>query len=345
MVIAEPVSGRAQPDGRRLLLVHAHPDDETIGTGATMAHYAASGAQVTLVTCTLGEEGEVLVPELGLLAAGHADQLGGWRIAELAAAMAELGITDHRFLGGAGRFRDSGMMGDPANAKPRAFWRAAADPETFDAAVSALVEVICQVRPQVLVTYDDAGGYGHPDHIMAHRVATAAVEAAADPACAGAGGSWQVSKLYWTATPRSVLAAGLAAVRAAGADLPFAAVESVRELPYGCDDQLVSTAIVAEDQAGAKLRALAAHRTQVSVHGSFYALSNNLGQPVLGTEYFRLALGSPAGDRDAQDRETDLFAGIDFAGIDSGGIDIAGIDSAGIDSAGTDSAGIGEDTG
>jgi N-acetyl-1-D-myo-inositol-2-amino-2-deoxy-alpha-D-glucopyranoside deacetylase len=316
MVIAEVAgSERAQPDGRlpgrRLLLVHAHPDDETIGTGATMARYAASGARVTLVTCTLGEEGEVLVPELALLAAGHADQLGGWRIAELTAAMAELGITDHRFLGGAGRFRDSGMMGDPANARPRAFWRADTDPAVFQAAVSALVEVIRPVRPQVLVTYDEAGGYGHPDHIMAHRVATAAVRAAADPAFAAGSGCWQVSKLYWTATPKSVLADGLAAIRAAGAEFPFAAVESIDELPYGCDDELVSTAIVAEEQAGAKLRALAAHRTQISVAGSFYALSNNLGQPVLSTEYFRLALGSPAGDRDAQGRETDLFAGVE----------------------------------
>src|ERR1700712_1470325 len=166
---------------RRLLLVHAHPDDETITTGATMARYAAAGAHVSLVTCTLGEEGEVLVPELVLLAAGHADQLGGWRIAELAAAMTELGVADHRFLGGAGRFRDSGMMGDPANGKPRAFWRADSDPAVFAAAVTALVEVIRQLRPQVLITYDDVGGYGHPDHIMAHRVATAAAVAAADP--------------------------------------------------------------------------------------------------------------------------------------------------------------------
>jgi N-acetyl-1-D-myo-inositol-2-amino-2-deoxy-alpha-D-glucopyranoside deacetylase len=305
---AEQPSGRQLP-ARRLLLVHAHPDDETIGTGATMAHYAAAGAQVSLVTCTLGEEGEVLVPELALLAAGHADQLGGWRIAELDAAMAELGVTDHRFLGGAGQFRDSGMMGDPANAKPRAFWRASTEPAVFAAAVTALVEVIRRLRPQVLITYDDGGGYGHPDHIMAHRVATAAVQAAADPSFTAAGACWQISKFYWTAMPRSVLAAGLQAVRAAR-DLPFQAVASVRELPFGCADELVSTAIVAEEQAGAKLRALAAHRTQISVHGRFFALSNNLGQLVEGTEYFRLVQGNPAGDRDAQGRETDLFAGI-----------------------------------
>src|ERR1019366_8120114 len=97
-------------DGRSLLLVHAHPDDECMGTGATMAKYAADGAHVTLVTCTLGEEGEVLVPALAQLAAGQADQLGGWRIHELDKACDALGISDHRFLGGAGRYRDSGMM-------------------------------------------------------------------------------------------------------------------------------------------------------------------------------------------------------------------------------------------
>lgn len=308
-------SGAEQPGdrrlpARRLLLVHAHPDDETIGTGATMAHYAAVGAQVTLVTCTLGEEGEVLTPELALLAAGHADQLGGWRIAELSAAMAELGVTDHRFLGGAGRFRDSGMMGDPANGKPRAFWRADTEPAVFAAAVTALVEVIREVRPQVLITYDPSGGYGHPDHIMAHRVATAAAAAAADPAFAAEGVGWQVTKLYWTATPRSVLAAGAQALRAAGPDIGFTGVESVDELPFGCEDELVSTAIAAEAQADAKLRALAAHRTQVTVRAPFFALSNNLGQLSTGTEYFRLAFGSPAGERDARGRETDLFAGV-----------------------------------
>ncbi|MDQ1739920.1 MAG: N-acetyl-D-myo-inositol-2-amino-2-deoxy-alpha-D-glucopyranoside deacetylase [Pseudonocardiales bacterium] len=306
---AEQGSGPALP-ARRLLLVHAHPDDETIGTGATMASYAAAGAHVTLVTCTLGEEGEVLAPELALLAVDHADQLGGWRIAELAAAMAELGVADHRFLGGAGCFRDSGMMGHRANAKPRAFWRASSEPAVFQAAVTALVEVIREVRPQVLVSYDPAGGYGHPDHIMAHRVATAAFTAAADPGFAAAGAGWQISKLYWTATPRSVLAAGLRALRAAGPDTPFATVDSVDDLPFGCADELVSAAIVAEEQASAKLRALAAHRTQITVAGSFFALSNNLGQQSTGTEYFRLALGSPGGERDAEGRETDLFGGI-----------------------------------
>ena len=167
---------RALDSDRRLLLVHAHPDDETIGNGATMAHYAAEGAHVTLVTCTLGEEGEVLVPELAHLAADQDDQLGRHRVGELATAMEALGVRDHRFLGGPGRYRDSGMMGLPTNDRPDAFWQA-----DLDEAAALLVEVIREVRPQVLVTYDENGGYGHPDHIQAHRVAMRAAELAADP--------------------------------------------------------------------------------------------------------------------------------------------------------------------
>src|SRR5580658_7035711 len=133
----------------RLLLVHAHPDDESIYTGATMARYAAEGARVTLVTCTLG-------------------------------------VTDHRFLGGPGRWRDSGMMGTEGNDDPRCFWQA-----DVDQAARALLDVIGEVRPQVLVTYDANGAYGHPDHIQAHRVAWRACELAGPDAPA---------KLYATAT-------------------------------------------------------------------------------------------------------------------------------------------------
>ena len=116
--VRQPIDGCPIADRRRLLLVHAHPDDETINNGATMARYVAEGASVTLLTCTLGEEGEILVPELEQLAADQADQLGGYRIWELRAAMAALGVTDFRFLGGPGRYRDSGMMGTPANENP-----------------------------------------------------------------------------------------------------------------------------------------------------------------------------------------------------------------------------------
>src|SRR3954452_8803987 len=138
-----------------MLLVHAHPDDETIGNGATMAKYVAEGAHVTLVTCTLGEEGEILVPELEHLAADKEDGLGAHRIGELADAMKALGVTDHRFLGGPGRWRDSGMMGEPSNDRPDCFWQA--DPEET---VEALVKVMREVRPQVVITYNENGAYG-----------------------------------------------------------------------------------------------------------------------------------------------------------------------------------------
>ncbi|MGH8860584.1 MAG: N-acetyl-1-D-myo-inositol-2-amino-2-deoxy-alpha-D-glucopyranoside deacetylase, partial [Jatrophihabitantaceae bacterium] len=197
---------------RRLLLVHAHPDDETIGSGATMARYAAEGAHVALLTCTLGELGEVLVPELEGIAAERGDQLGGYRIGELDAAMRELGVTDHRFLGGAGRWRDSGMIGTPGNDDPRAFWSCDKDDSRFDEAVDQAVAVIRELRPQVLVTYDPIGGYGHPDHIMAHRVAMAAAEQAAAPG--GAAEPWTIAKTYWTAVPRSVLQRGIDALKA-----------------------------------------------------------------------------------------------------------------------------------
>ena len=160
------------PD-RRLLLVHAHPDDESIYTGATMARYAAEGARVTLVTCTLGELGEIIPPSLAYLAAAKEDRLGVYRIGELATACTALGVTDHRFLGGPGRWRDSGMMGTAGNDDPRCFWRA-----DVDQAARALLDVIGDVRPQVLVTYDARGAYGHPDHIQAHRVAWRACELA-----------------------------------------------------------------------------------------------------------------------------------------------------------------------
>jgi N-acetyl-1-D-myo-inositol-2-amino-2-deoxy-alpha-D-glucopyranoside deacetylase len=291
---------------RRLLLVHAHPDDESIVSGTTMAYYAAQGAQVTLLTCTLGEEGEILVPELSLLAADQADQLGGFRIGELAEAMRELGITDHRFLGGPGRFRDSGMMGTPANDHPRAFWRADKDPAVFDAAVLAAVDVIRETRPQVIVTYDDNGDYGHPDHIMAHRVATAAAEKAADPSY-GTGEAWQVSKFYWTATPKSMLREAFDAI--GRENMPFG-VADVDELPFGIEDELVTTIVDGTGFGERKLAALAAHRTQITTDGVFFALSNKLGREVLSIEHFRLIKGELGGELNEQGWETDLFAGL-----------------------------------
>ena len=289
---------------RRLLLVHAHPDDECIGTGATMAKYAADGAQVTLVTCTLGEEGEVLLPELSHLASDKDDALGAHRREELAAAMAELGVTDWRLLGGPGRFRDSGMIGTPPNDRPDCFWRT----DLLVAAVE-LVTVIREVRPQVVVTYDDFGGYGHPDHIQAHRVTHYAITLAASPTFrSDLGEPWAVSKVYWTAFPRSIVRAGIEALRAQGVEDDFTAMDP-DDLPFACDDALVTTAIDAQGFLDAKMAALRAHGTQVSVDGGFFALADNVGAEAFGVEYYRIAAGRAVVD-EGQEHETDLFAGI-----------------------------------
>jgi N-acetyl-1-D-myo-inositol-2-amino-2-deoxy-alpha-D-glucopyranoside deacetylase len=290
-----------------MLLVHAHPDDETINNGATMARYVAEGAQVTLLTCTLGEEGEILVPELAQLAADQADQLGGYRIGELRAAMDALGVTDMRFLGGAGRYRDSGMMGTPSNGHPRAFWNA-----DLDEAVAHAVAVVREVRPQVVVTYDENGGYGHPDHIQAHRVAMGAVAAAADPGYRpDLGEAWSVAKVYWCCVPRSVLKQGLDALAAAGDASFFEGVSSADDIPFAVDDDEVAAAVDGRGFVAQKDAAMRAHPTQILVDGPFFALSNNLGLEVLGVEYYRLVHGErgPAGPG-PQGWEDDLFAGL-----------------------------------
>ncbi len=292
---------------RRLLLVHAHPDDETITTGATMARYAAEGALVTLVTCTRGEEGEIIPPSLAHLGPGRSDRLGPYRAGELAAAMRALGVTDHRFLGGPGRFRDSGMSGLDTNGRPGTFWSA-----DVDEAAGLLVPVIREVRPQVLVTYDPDGGYGHPDHIQAHRVAMRAADLAADAAYRAPGPDpaepWAVARIYWTCAARTAVERGLAGLAAAGA--PFAEPATVADLPGVVRDDEVTAAVDGGAYAAAKARALAAHATQITVADGFFALSNGLGQPILTTEHFRLAGGADAARRDPGSVATDLFAGV-----------------------------------
>ena len=293
----------ADRPARRLLLVHAHPDDESINNGATMARYAAEGAQVTLVTCTLGEEGEVIPAELAHLAPDREDRLGDHRAAELAAAMKELGVTDHRFLGGRGRFRDSGMMGADQNRREGAFWNTAVD----DAAPH-LVAVIRETRPQVLVTYDPDGGYGHPDHIQAHRVATRAAELAADPAYRpDLGPAHRIDKIYWNRVPRPVAEAGFARLRAAAPDFP--GIADIDDVPGVVDDSLITTAIDGgADATARKTAAMRAHATQIAVDGPYFALSNDLGQPIFTTEYYQLVHGEPGAPRG--EREDDLFAGV-----------------------------------
>lgn len=286
-----------------LLLVHAHPDDETITTGGTIAHYRRLGVPVTVVTCTLGEEGEIIGEQWAGLAADAADQLGGYRISELARALAELDAGPPCFLGGAGRWRDSGMAGTPAADHPRAFVRSGA------AAVAALVELILALRPRVVVTYDPNGGYGHPDHIRAHRITTAAVTTAA-------GHGWDTPKFYWTVTDADILHDHLGALARRTVDgLPGALprgwrLPAVDELACVPGDSVTTTVDVAE-VIDRKRAALRAHATQLTVapSGREFALTNMIAQPVLPEEHYVLARGR-IGPRGADGRENDLFAGL-----------------------------------
>jgi N-acetyl-1-D-myo-inositol-2-amino-2-deoxy-alpha-D-glucopyranoside deacetylase len=280
-------------NGCRLLLVHAHPDDETINNGATMAMYAALGAEVTLVTCTRGEEGEVLVEEHSHKAAAHDDLLGDHREIELAEAMKALGITDHRFLGAPVRkYRDSGMMDTEPNNREDSFWRA-----DFAEATGHLVSIINEVKPHVMITYDEFGGYGHPDHIQAHRVAMAAAEKS----------EWEIAKIYWNVTPRSVIQEGIDKMKELGSD--FFGAEKAEDLPFCKDDSFVTTHIDGNNYVEAKMAAMRAHATQISLDGPFFALSNNLGLQVWGNEYLTLVKGEKAEPFDALGREVDIFSG------------------------------------
>ncbi|HEY0451172.1 N-acetyl-1-D-myo-inositol-2-amino-2-deoxy-alpha-D-glucopyranoside deacetylase [Actinophytocola sp.] len=274
----------------RLLLVHAHPDDESLWTGGTIARYAAAGVQVTLVTCTLGEEGEIIPESLRELAADCADQLGGYRIGELRSACAALGVSDHRWLGGPGRWRDSGMAGVAANAHPRAF--AGGD---LDEQAAALAAVLDDVRPQVVVSYGPDGGYGHPDHIRAHDITMAACAKADD-----------VARVFHAVTSQQATENGIEAL-AQAPDLPYR-LPAPGELPV-TDDSRITTTVSIADVVSVKLRALRAHSTQVSVWQSAegatcYALSNGIAQPIPAAEFYVLAGGDPEGV------ETDLFGGL-----------------------------------
>jgi N-acetyl-1-D-myo-inositol-2-amino-2-deoxy-alpha-D-glucopyranoside deacetylase len=295
----------------RLLFVHAHPDDESIANGATIAHYAARGAEVRVVTCTLGEEGEVIGDRWAQLAVDHADQLGGYRIAELTAALRALGVDAPIFLGGPGRWRDSGMAGtEPRGGRGSQRFSDADERE----AVGALVDVIRTLRPHVVVTYDANGGYGHPDHVRAHVVTTAAVAAAGTEDYSGT--PWTVPKFYWTVIARSAFMAGWEAL---GPDdlrpewvIPPADGEFAG---LGYSDEEIDAVVEDPDALPAKRAALAAHATQLIVGptGRALALSNNFVLPIVGQEHYILA-GGVAGDRDQRGWETDLLAGLDLAG-------------------------------
>ena len=298
--------------GLRVLAVHAHPDDESIWTGGLLAACAQRGADVTVVTCTLGEEGEIIGDDLQSLQAKEADQLGGYRIWELRGALAALGTATNPIrsipLGVYGRYRDSGMAGDPAHDNPQAFVG------NYAAAVADLQTIMDTHRPHIVLTYGPDGGYGHPDHINAHRITHAvcgggeyvptepatretfwrdlysrATDAASqDPSQATSEWSGPLAVL-WAVTDRDVLEKGLAQLHQREGDMPenwlnaeaddFASLHAAgRDLPVYLDD----------DAFVAKKRAMAAHATQVTVWDDYFVLSNRLGQPIIRTEYYQL---------------------------------------------------------
>ena len=301
-----------RPQDQRLLLVHAHPDDESLNNGATMAKYVAEGRGVTLVTCTLGEEGEVLVPGLAHLAADRDDGLGRHRVTELTLAMKALGVTDHRFLGGPGRFRDSGMEWDEkghARAMPTVrddtFWKA-----DLTAAADLLVAIVREVRPQVLVTYDEFGNYGHPDHVQAHRVAMYAAQLAAVPSYRrDLGEPWEIAKIYWTALSLSRLREEAAMMAERGIENPYEFFDLDDPPRFFVPDDAIACEVDGTEFADAKVDAMRAHATQIQVDGPFFALSQHVGNQIWGRESYRIAKGS-LGPVDASGKETDLFAGL-----------------------------------
>ncbi len=263
----------------RLLFVHAHPDDETLANGVAIAHHVRAGDSVHVLTCTLGEEGEVIPADLAHLelpagqerSADIADPLADIRRAELACAMETLGVSWSHLLPGG--WRDSGMAGSPASGHTRAF--ATAPSEVVGSAVAGIV---VELRPDVLVTYDEHGGYSHPDHIQTHRACVAAVRSLRPE---------QRPRLFATLMPRSwaeqdrqrCLESHLDGVTTLSHDDPYP--------PSVVADEVVTHQVVDPAVIGIQADALRCHRTQVTVHpGNFYTLSNDVVAVLSGREGF-----------------------------------------------------------
>ena len=277
-----------------LLAFHAHPDDESLSMGGTLARYAAAGEVVVVVTATRGDVGEVHNYDDP---AEVATRLAAVRSEEMAAAMRALGIPHHHFLG----YRDSGMMGTDDNDDPSSFWRA-----DFPEAVARLVRLIRRYRPEVVTAYDPYGGYGHPDHIQVHRVGTAAFFGAADigrfPLEDGEE-PWQPLKLYWTTFPRSRVVAMRSGMVEAGVMSPE---EAATEPDFGSRDDDITTWVEVVDHIDTKEAAVLAHRSQIPADSWFHTLPREAREQFLGHEAFiRVFARVPV-----PDPEDDLFAGL-----------------------------------
>lgn len=283
---------------RTLLCVHPHPDDESIACGGVLAKAAGAGDRTVVVTCTGGEEGENLA---GLDLGGRS--LVVHRRHELAEALEHLQVAEHVALG----YRDSGMAGADANEHPDSFHRA-----DLDEAAARLAAVVRRVRPDVVVSDDERGTYGHPDHIKAHAVTVRALSLAGDPDADVEGAPWIVPKRYVHTLTRSRLLAIHHALTGIGLPSPFGDLElhDVDDLPFGAPDDAVTTVVDVRPWLPAKRAALAAHRTQIGPDSFFLNVPAELAGSVFGTEEFILESGTPG----VAGIEADLFDGLSAAG-------------------------------
>jgi len=282
--------------GGGLMCVHAHPDDETISTGGVLLRAAAEGRRTAVVTCTGGELGEIVGEHMDPVEVRP--RLGEVRRGELADALAILGAGEPRLLG----YRDSGMVGTPGNDDPRAFWQV-----DVDAAVRKVVAEIRTFRPDVLVTYDAFGIYGHPDHVQAHRVALLAGEACAVPALyPELGEAWRIPKVYLVTVPRSFVTMAHRELTARGLASPFGPPGSGEPGPFGSPDEAVTTIVDVSAHVERKLSALRAHASQIGPTSFFLNMPADLTGVAFGTEWF-IRHRAPAA---VAEGEHDLFAGL-----------------------------------
>ncbi|GAA1006912.1 mycothiol conjugate amidase Mca [Nocardiopsis tropica] len=285
--------------GYRLLAVHAHPDDESSKGAATMARYAAEGDDVLVVTLTGGERGDILNPAMDV--AGVKDRLPEVRREEMAKAAAILGVQ-HQWLG----FVDSGLPeGDPLPPLPEGSFAL----EPLEIPVERLVRVIRRFRPHVILTYDENGGYPHPDHIMTHEVSMAAYEAAADPEqFPEAGEPWQISKVYYShGFLRGKFQAFADEFEKAGLDNPYA--EWLERWKDEKNDMMarVTTQVECGEFFPVRDDALRAHATQIDPNGPFFAVPMEWQQRLWPTEEYELAKTTVS----TRMPETDLFSGVE----------------------------------
>jgi mycothiol S-conjugate amidase len=286
---------------RTLLAVHAHPDDESSKGAGALARYADEGVRTVVVTCTGGEAGEILNPAMDK--PGNLERMPELRREELAKALEILNVSQHYFLG----YRDSGMPDTDTNHHPDAFAQA-----SLDEAVGRLVEIIRRERPQVLVTYDESGGYPHPDHIRTHEVSVAAFDAAGDPGrYPEAGPPFQPLKLYYHASfTRRRLEALHNAARQRGIESPYGEWLERWDEWTGQEDYrepVVTTRIDVAKWLPQARDALIAHATQIDPNSVWFAIPEEIVAEVYPWDEYTLARSLAP----ISEPEADLFAGLD----------------------------------